>query len=72
MNELEHYSQDEIRLAYERWVNVPHEHTDERLLAWYRYVDARDGLPPGTTRISAEREIPKRSDARVIWMDLDG
>lgn len=65
------YTADEIAEAYLAWVNVPHDMTDLRMIAWDHYVDRRDGLTAGTTRKRREADAP-RGDARVIWMDLDG
>lgn len=67
MNDL--YTESEIEEAYLAWVNIPHELTTLRLMAWDFYVDARDGLPAGTT--SNRRQAQRTGDDRVNWMDFD-
>ena len=64
------YSDDELQDAYLEWVETPMHLTDQRILAWERYVDVRDGLPVGTT--SLKRMHEPTGDARVIHLDLDG
>ncbi len=51
---LQSYTHAEINARYQSWVQTRAGKTQpERDLAWCAYVDARDGLPEGTSRAKA-------------------
>ena len=44
-----YYPPEEVQRRYARWARCNPEDSKHRVKAWCSYVDARDGLPEGST-----------------------
>lgn len=43
------YTQKQLQEAYSTWSRLDPDKFDQRMAAWHRYCDVRDGLPLGTS-----------------------